>query len=138
MNFVSSEFMPAALGAAGAVAANYVFSNYAPASMQTGMMQPVAQIGIAALLGFGVAAATDNKTGAAVGAGAMVVTLYELLQNYLQTGQFTQTQYGYGGGGGYYGGGYQSGMGRLMGTRRMGRFLGRGLGYITPARQLSC
>lgn len=150
VGFVSSELMPAALGAIGAVGMNYIFDNYAPASLQTGYLQPISQIGLAALLGLGVGAVTNNRVGASVATGAMIVTLYELWQNYQSTGSFVNTatsgQGQYGQGGGQYGQGGQ--MGRLMGNRmgrfvhgnNMGRIMGRvkGVGYFNPSRQLSC
>lgn len=131
VGFVANTIVSAAVGAIGGIGVNYIFTNYAPASLQTGILNPLSQYGIAALLGFAVGAATDNRTGAMVAAGAMTVITYDMIQNYLSTGQlFSQGQQGYGG---QYGQGGQ--MGRIV-NRRMGRFVGfagRGMGYMSPA-----
>jgi hypothetical protein len=137
INFTTSTIIPAALGAVGGVATNYIFDNYAPVSLQTGILNPISRFGLAALLGFGVGALTDNRTGAMVAAGAMTVTAYDMIENYLSgQGLFQTAQGGYGQGG--YSG-YQGGqMGRFLRGNQMGRFLkGRGMGYMSPAPQIS-
>lgn len=132
VGFVANTIVPAALGAVGGIGVSYIFNNYAPASLQTGILNPISQYGIAALLGFAVGAATDNRTGAMVAAGAMTVITYDMIQNYLQTGSLVNSQQGYGG---QYGG---QQMGRFVGFRGMGRIVNRrGMGYMSPAAQIS-
>jgi hypothetical protein len=134
VGFVSSTIVPAAVGAIGGVGVNYIFDNYAPASLQTGILNPLSRFALAALLGMGVGAVTDNRTGAMVAAGAMTVTAYDMITNFMNgQGVFAQTgQQGYGQQGGYG----QGQMGRIV-NRRMGRIVNRGMGYMNPSRQLS-
>lgn len=115
VGFVSAEIVPAAMGAVGGLATNWIFDNYAPTMFQSGILNPIGRLGLAAGLGFAVAKVTDNRTGQLVAAGAMTITVYEMLQNYMQ-------------GGGLFSGG---GMGRIMNSR-MGR-----VGYMNPARQMN-
>jgi hypothetical protein len=117
VGFVSSELMPAAMGAVGGLATNWIFDNYAPVSFQSGVLNPVGRLGLAALLGLGVAQVTDNRTGQLVAAGAMTITVYELLANYMS-------------GNGLFGTPGNTGFGRIMNPRM------RGLGYMNPARQM--
>lgn len=131
VGFVSNTIIPAAVGAIGGVGVNYIFNNYAPASLQTGILNPLSRLALAALLGIGVGAVTDNRTGAMVAAGAMTVTAYDMITNYMNgVGVFASSSQQSQGGG-------QGQMGRLM-YSRMGRIVSqRGMGYMNPARQLS-
>lgn len=130
VGFVATTIVPAAVGALGGVGVNYIFDNYAPASLQTGVLNPLSRLALAAGLGVAVGAVTDNRTGAMVAAGAMTVTAYDMITNYMNGTSVFQTgssQQGYGQGGQ---------MGRIV-NRRMGRFLGRGMGYMSPAQQIA-
>ncbi len=131
VGFVSETLVPAAIGAVGGVGVNYIFDNYAPVSLQTGILNPLSRFALAAGLGMVVGMATDNRTGAMVAAGAMTVTAYDMLNNFMSgQGVFASTSQQGGGQGGQQ-------MGRLV-NRRMGRFLGRGgMGYMSPAAQIA-
>jgi hypothetical protein len=136
VGFVSNTIVPAAVGAVGGVAVNYIFDNYAPTSLQTGVLNPVSRLALAGLLGMAAATVTDNRTGAMVAAGAMTVTVYDMITNFMNgqgvfaSSSSSQSQYGNQGG--------QQQMGRFVnrGMGRVGRFVPRGLGYMSPARAM--
>jgi hypothetical protein len=131
VGFVSNMIIPAAIGAVGGVGVNYIFNNYAPASLQTGVLNPISRLALAALLGIGVGAVTDSRTGGMVAAGAMTVTAYDMITNFMNGQSVFQTS------GQQQGGQGQGQMGRFLG-RGMGRIVNqRGFGYMNPARQLA-
>lgn len=136
VGFVSGMIVPAAIGAVGGVGVNYIFDNYAPASLQTGILNPLSRLALAAGLGIAVGAVTDNRTGAMVAAGAMTVTAYDMITNYMNgQGVFASSSQQQGGQGQGQGG---QQMGRFLRGRGMGRIVNqRGFGYMNPARQLS-
>lgn len=123
VGFVSNMIVPAGVGALGGVAVNYIFTNYAPVNLQTGILNPLSRLALAAGLGMAVGAVTDNHTGAMVAAGAMTVTAYDMINNAMNgQGVFASTANSGGG------------MGRIMSLRGMRGM--RGLGYMNPARQI--
>jgi hypothetical protein len=142
-SFIEDVLVPSSFGALGGVATNWIFSNYAPAQFRTGLLLPISQLGLAALLGMGVGAMSDEKTGAMVSAGAATVIIYQWLEDYLQNGLLYPGQNITG-----------NPLGRFVPTtQRMGRFMrmgrivssnmsgvGRikGMGYVGPARNLAC
>ena len=146
-SWIEDTLIPATFGALGGVATTWVFANYAPPQFRTGLMLPISELGLAALMGMGVGAVSDEKTGAMVGAGAMTVIIYQWLEDYLATGLMYPGQNITG----------NLTMGRLVPTsQRLGRFMNMGrivnqrmsgighmkgmgrVGYINPARQMGC
>jgi hypothetical protein len=122
---ITNELMAASIGAAGAVALDYLFTNYAPASLQVGgMTTNIAQLAGAVGLGMVAGMIAGPKTGAYVGGGAMTVTVFNIVQQYMTTGP---AQAGAGQGQQGYGGSGQMG-------RYIGRVKGRRMGWVNPAR----
>lgn len=109
--FLSNTIKPAAVGAAGAVAADWLASMIPlGAQFGGGIMQPVVGIGYALLVGLGVDAVAGGTAGGEAAAGGIVVQLYNLFNQLLQGGGLA--------GGSPYAGGYSQagyGMNRYMG-----------------------
>jgi hypothetical protein len=92
--FLSNTLGPAAIGAAGAIAADYLQGILPlPAGFQQGIMAPITQIGYALLVGLGVDAVAGSKAGGEAAAGGMILAFYNLFSGLGVGG------YGYGGGG---------------------------------------
>jgi len=92
--FLSNTLGPAAIGAAGAIAADYLQGILPlPAGFQSGIMGPITQIGYALLVGLGVDAVAGSKAGGEAAAGGMILAFYNLFSGLGIGG------YGYGGGG---------------------------------------
>jgi hypothetical protein len=85
-NFVSGELVPAAIGAASGLGIN-VLVGYLPlpATLKTGMVRSFVVIGAAVGVGALSAMAFGRKTGELVAAGAITVTLYDVLKGLLIT-----------------------------------------------------
>ncbi len=74
--------MPAAIGAGGAVAFDVLWAMAPiPASLKTGPMSPVVKIGAAIAVGVVVSKFVSAKYGAAITAGAVLVTAYDVIKN---------------------------------------------------------
>lgn len=83
---VTNEFGPAVIGAGGALVVDWIFGNIPlPATLTTGIMLPVTRIGAA--IGVGVLAGmiAGKATGEKVAVGALVVTSYSIIKNFLTT-----------------------------------------------------
>jgi hypothetical protein len=83
---VTSEFGPAVIGAGGALVVDWIFGNIPlPPTLTTGIMLPVTRIGAA--IGVGVLAGmiAGKATGEKVAVGALVVTSYSIIKNFLTT-----------------------------------------------------
>lgn len=79
--FLSSTLIPAGVGAAGALAIDMAWGRLPiPNNMKTGAMAPVTRIAAAVALGYGVRAIAGKKFGDEAMAGAITVTLYDLLK----------------------------------------------------------
>lgn len=86
MSFVKNTVMPAAIGATGALAVDWAFANLpVPMFLTSGMMLPIARIGGALLVGVAAGAVMGKKFGEDVAAGAVTVTLYDLIKTSMQT-----------------------------------------------------
>lgn len=128
MGYASEAIIPAVAGAAGGVLLDYMFNNISALANLSGMTRPIAQLGIAALLGVGVGMVTDKRTGALVAGGAMTITTYNIVNTYLSSMSS--------------GGGQMNRyvkMGRYVrmgGHRRIGKMKGprRRMGWWSPAR----
>lgn len=123
---VTGMLIPAASGAVGGIAIDYLFSNVSALANLSPMMGNLGRLAAAALLGFGVGKATNKQTGAAVAVGAMTITVYDIASQYLSTSGIGQ-QYGLG----------RYSMGRFVrmnggSMRGIGRV--KGMGYWNPAR----
>lgn len=120
--YATDVIVPAVGGAAGGLAIDYLFNNVASLQGLSPMMTNVARFVAAAALGYGVSMVTDKKTGAMVAGGAMVITAYDIMQQYT-SGATTNQGQGYG----------MNGARRLNGPRRrIGRM--KGMGWWSPAR----
>lgn len=127
---ISGALINASIGAAGAVALDYIFNNYAPASFYSStMMTNLTKIAGAIGLGIVGGMVAGKKTGAQIAAGALTVTIYDIASQYMSG---AQSGNGSGQGNGGYGQG-QSQMGRRLG-RRMSRM--KGLGWTNAARNV--
>jgi hypothetical protein len=127
---ITNELMAAGIGAVGAVALDYLFTNYAPASVQSGgMTTNIAQLAGAIALGMVAGMVTDRRTGALVGGGAMTVTVFNIINQYMQSS---------GVGSGQAQGGQGQGQQGYGGSGQMGRYIGRvkgsRMGWVNPAR----
>jgi hypothetical protein len=79
-DFLSNTLMPAAVGAGGAIATDFLMARLPlPASLQSGAMAPVTRIGVSLLVGMGAAMVSSSKTGGEVAAGGIIVALYQFL-----------------------------------------------------------
>lgn len=113
--FIGNTIAPAAIGAAGAVAVDFL-QGMIPLNVQSAVLQPVVGIGYALLVGLGVDAVAGSKAGGEAAAGGIVVQLYNLFNSMIGGGAgMAGGSPGYGG----YGGGYgQAGYGQM--NRYMG------------------
>lgn len=89
---ITAAIMPAAVGAAGAVGVNYAWNYLAPmlpAPLQSGMGKSIAQL--AAAIGIGMAAKPliGSTKAAQVTAGALTVTLYNMIATAISNAQYT-------------------------------------------------
>jgi len=102
---MSGAIKPAAVGAAGAIASDYLQS-IIPLfpGMQGTILQPVVQIGYALVVGWGVEQFAGAKAGGEAAAGGIVLALYSLFNGLL--------------GGGLLGGSQQQGVARYLGYLR--------------------
>lgn len=128
--FLTSTIAPAAFGAAGAIAVDYL-SAYLPlpASLRSPTIAPITNIGLSLLAGWGVSLIAGSKRGGEAAAGGIIVALYNFANQQLA---------GYGMGPGMMGdpyamnGGAGYGLNRYMGFIRRGpRQLG-GPGPVGP------
>lgn len=116
---VTSAVVPGLIGAGGAFAVNYVYSNYLsssmPASMTSGITGSLVQVGLSLGMGLLAGMAFGKRTGIQVATGAVAVSLYALI-NQTATGAATNA-------GGYSG---LNGLGKRNRIRRarMGRYAG--------------
>jgi hypothetical protein len=109
-SFVSGTLMPAAVGAAGALAIDLMWGYLPiPSVLMTGTFAPLARIAAAVAVGYAVGMVSTKGFGEEAMAGAVTVTLYDLAKSYIQSSMPNVTL------GAYVGG------------------IGRGLGYIAPA-----
>lgn len=85
-NFIKGTFMPAAVGAAGALGLDMLLGFMPlPAAMKTPMMRPVIRIVGAVGIGMLAGMVTNKRIGEQVGAGALTVVLYDTLKGFVQT-----------------------------------------------------
>jgi hypothetical protein len=82
---VQGAIMPAAIGAGGAIAVDYLYSVLLPnaPTLQGPVMTPLVRMGLAFLVGWGVEAVAGAKAGADAAAGGLVVAMYGLANNTL-------------------------------------------------------
>lgn len=83
--FLNNSLIPAGVGAAGALGVDIAMAYVTPmlpASLQTGMLRPVVRIAGAIGVGMAVSAVMGKRHGEEATAGALVVTLYDLLKGY--------------------------------------------------------
>lgn len=83
-----NSMVPALIGAGGALAVDALFGQIGaqlPASLQTGVMVPVTRIGAALAVGWGLGKVAGKSFGNDVAAGAITVTLYDIIKSYVQT-----------------------------------------------------
>lgn len=106
--YMSDTLVPAAAGAVGGLAIDYLFNNISTFSNLSPLTQQVAKLGVAALLGVGVGMATNKQTGALVAGGAMTITVYDIIGSYLQNSGSSFAPQG------------QLGKYTMRGARRMG------------------
>lgn len=105
--FLSNTIAPAAVGAAGAVAVDFLQGMIPLGQSLSSTLQPVIGIGYSLLVGLGVDAVAGSKAGGEAAAGGIVVQLYNLFNQLL--GQ---------------GGGYAGGSPASSGYGQMNRYLG--------------
>lgn len=136
---LKGALVPAAIGAGGAVALNYAYTNYIqtmlPVSMQTGILNSVAQIGLSIGLGVVAGMAFGKTVGQQVAVGAVTVTMYGLINSYMNGTMGTNVGSYTNGSGMYAPGGALSGMGAgpRMRRRRMARYVGNNAGQMAGA-----
>lgn len=129
--FLANMMAPAAIGAAGAIATDYLTNMLPlPASMNTPTMQPIIKIGTSILVGLGVDAVAGAKAGGEAAAGGIVVALYNFLNQQLSGMGMGQGQ---GGGYGQGYGGQGNYMNRYMGFLRSAKL--RGMGAMRVRRR---
>lgn len=100
-NLMNSTIIPALGGGLGALAVDVAWGALpVPAQLKTGMIAPIAKMGGAVAVGYGLSKLTNKKTGRMVMVGAITVSVYNLLRNltqqmlpqvplgYVQAGQF--------------------------------------------------
>lgn len=118
-----SGIVPAATGAAGAFMVDYALAQFGPsilpASFLSGSFYPVTKIAAAVGIGMLAGMVAGRSVGNQVTAGALVVTGYDLLKQYVAPSLGL------------------SGMNRYVGQGQLGRYMGprpASLGYLSPAR----
>ena len=100
-DLMNSTIIPAVGGGLGALAVDVAWGVLpVPAQFKTGMIAPLAKMGGAVAVGYGLSKLTNKKTGRMVMLGAITVSVYNLLRNltqqmlpqvplgYVQAGQF--------------------------------------------------
>ena len=123
--FMNNTLVPSAIGAAGAVAVDYLAGVLnLPASMQGTIMTPLVRVGLSIAVGMGVEAVSNSKNGQDAAAGGIIVALYGLFSQTLAGsplfgGAGGTAGYGYG-----YGGAYGTGAGMFGAQPGMARYLG--------------
>lgn len=79
---VKGTILPAATGAAGALAVDVLFGLLPlPANLTTGMLRPVVRLAGAYAVGKGVGMVTNKRTGDLMMAGAVTVIAYDILKS---------------------------------------------------------
>lgn len=125
--FLSNSLIPAAVGAAGAIAVDLAIGNltFLPASMKSGAGLPITRIGLSLLAGMAVGAIAGEEYGEQAAAGGMIVALYALAKNYMTTKMPNVRMARY------------MPLNRYLGARRrrMG-FIRRRLGAMPPAQRV--
>jgi len=115
---ISGDIGPAVIGAGGALVVDWIFGNIPlPPTLTTGIMLPVSRLGAAIAVGAVGGMIAGRATGEKIMLGALVVTSYSIIKNFLVTNVPSLTLAG-------------MPMGRFVrGPVRL-----RGLGYASPAR----
>jgi hypothetical protein len=86
LDTITAEFGPAVIGAGGALIVDWVFGNIPlPATLTTGLMLPVTRILVAVGIGAAAGMIAGKATGEKVAVGALVVTSYSIIKNFLVT-----------------------------------------------------
>jgi hypothetical protein len=76
-SFLTSALVPAAFGAGGALAVDWMSNNLPiPTTLRTPTLQPVVNIGLSLLAGWGVSLLAGRQRGADAAAGGIIVALY--------------------------------------------------------------
>lgn len=127
----TSYVEPVIAGAAGGIALNYAFCNVQALANLSPMTQNIAKLVGAALLGWAAGKVAGERTGTLVATGAMTITAYDIINQYVPSSWGVGGGYGYGGYRGYGMGRYA--MGRFVGMKGRPR-LSRMKGYWNPAR----
>lgn len=84
--FINTQLMPAGVGAVGALGLDVLLGVLPlPAAVQTGWARPVVRIVGAVALGYLAGMVTSKKTGELVAAGAITVTLYDIVKGFVVT-----------------------------------------------------
>lgn len=84
-SFANNTLMPAAIGGIGAVGLDVILAMLPlPAAVKTGPMKPIAKIAGAVGLGMIAGMVAGRKFGEQVTAGAVTVTLYEMIKGFVQ------------------------------------------------------
>lgn len=124
--------MPAAIGAAGAVALDVAYAYatpYLPASMQTGLISSAVKLAGAIGLGFGARKFLGREKGNAIALGALTVTGYGLIKPLIA--QFAPTIKGLSGYADYAD---YRGVGAYLPRAGMGAYIQpKAMGYYSPA-----
>lgn len=82
--FLSSTLIPASVGAAGALALDMAWGRLPiPDNLKSGPLAPLVRIAGAVAIGYGVSAIAGKKFGDEAMAGAVTVTLYDLMKSYM-------------------------------------------------------
>jgi len=85
-SFTNQTLMPATVGAVGALGLDVVLGYLPlPPMLQTGVMKSVTRIAGAVGLGMIAGAVSNRRVGEQVAAGAITVTLYDLIKGWAQT-----------------------------------------------------
>jgi hypothetical protein len=126
---LTNSIMPAAVGAAGAVALDVVYayaSPYLPANLQTGMIGSLVKLAGAFGLGMGARKFLGREKGNAIMLGALTVTGYGVIKPLIAS--FAPTIKGLSGYADY------TSMGAYLPRPGMGAYLPKpGMGYYSPA-----
>lgn len=86
LHSVSKDIGPAVIGAAGGLACDWIVGNVPlPTTLTTGIMLPITRIGLAIGVGWAASAIAGPDTGQKVMVGALVVTSYSIIKNFLMT-----------------------------------------------------
>ncbi len=130
-----STLGPAAIGAGGAIAVNYIATNYLssviPSSMTSGISGAFVMGGLGLAAGWAAGKAFGRKTGNSIAAGAVTIAIYNAIAPSLggsSSGSGGGLASLFGGSSGSYGGSYggsYAGTGQLAGLGRRNRRMGR-------------